>query len=969
MTLSKRNHLHRILLVAVLGLLLLPQPLMVLSTTTDTTSTALAYIEPLLIEEMNSRDSKIPIIIHLSEEIDEFGIDWLVERQIPQDTIIRHVFSDMKMISAYASSKIIKTLASMESIDGITLDKKWSISEIPIDSTEYEAKDEIEYIHSDKYMYADDLWMEGYNGSGVTVAVIDSGVDPDHPDLAGRIIGFKDYIGDSEDLDPIDGIDAYDDNGHGTACAWLVAGSGVESNGTFSGMAPGADLLIIKVLDSTGAGDDSKIAQGINFARDNGADIISLSLGGTWIDGLFAEPSAAACKNAVEAGVIVMVAAGNSGPAAYTITSPGITEEVITVGSSVRNTSVVTFSSRGPVVRDVTSPNGVFPKPDILAPGREVVSGRASGVNPFEYPVYDFLEYGASYTSWSGTSASCPQIAGLAALLLNKHGSVDPIVMKAALMISATDIGEDPMAQGWGLANASKASEYLVPASPEITILSPNRYPTLPGGSSIMIVGEDREPSNITIISTHNVGLCDIEITGNVSQFLQLNDESVLVDVGYNYFSLGIEMPSNIAIADIGLYSGELSIKSGASSIATMNLEILLTTYGGGLLVDMTHHELAYPNADPDYPDQYRYFQQYLKEQGMILSEFGVPNPYVIERISESDLDTIEVFMIMDTELSYTTTEIEAIHDFVENGGTLLILSEFYNSTTGQASFGLETYNDILEPFGIQCEQIGIGVPVAGLGSVYGPNTTGAVEPSPLTDGVNGIYVLAGSTLSVDESKAEGLFWADNNKQHAIIAYAEYGEGQVIAVSDGSTLYDDILFDAIQSGADNLQLLRNIAREIIPDRPRLYDVEIIMDRIGSPGNITAYIFDEDLVSVNMTVTTQQGIIIEGDVLQSQGYKYYKSFIVESGGFYTVNIEIADSEGNHRILEKLVLVQGSLVEDLVFITVLWSLLGVVAIGLGYVGVKRFAGGRRKSRRRVESEWEPEWESDSRPPSIE
>ena len=100
------------------------------------------------------------------------------------------------------------------------------------------------------------MWNEGYNGTGITIAVLDSGAWGDHPDLQNRLIGFKDLINDNDDMNPADGIDAYDDNGHGTAVAWNAVGDGTASGGLLKGIAPGANLLAIKVLDSAGSGED-----------------------------------------------------------------------------------------------------------------------------------------------------------------------------------------------------------------------------------------------------------------------------------------------------------------------------------------------------------------------------------------------------------------------------------------------------------------------------------------------------------------------------------------------------------------------------------------------------------------------------------------------------------------------------------------------------------------------------------------
>ncbi|MHA2021871.1 MAG: S8 family serine peptidase, partial [Candidatus Thorarchaeota archaeon] len=693
---------------------------------------------------------------------------------------------------------------------------------------------------------AEDMWTQGYFGNGTTIAMLDSGAQGDHLDLQGQLIGFKDFIGAGTDMNPGDGISAYDDNGHGTAVAWNAAGSGVASGGNLTGTAPGAKLLIIKVLDSDGAGDDSLIAQGVEFAVDQGVDVISISLGGPWVESQFiVEPSILAITAAVNDGVSVVVAAGNSGPASFTINSPGITQEAITVGASAGSAGVVAFSSRGPVERTIMEPLGLHAKPDVVAPGSSVVSARWIGSDPFEFPAYEIVDYGANYTQWSGTSASAPQVAGLVALLEQKHTGLTPTEAKIALMAGATDLGSDSMEQGWGLPNVTLASEIITSGSGDLTIMTPRTYPTLPGTSSVQIVGEDRPDQNITIISTHSLGTVDVALEGNASQFVRVGQNQIFVGTGYNYLSIGLDVQSDLPLSSIGYYSGELVLASGGQNFTSIEIEFSITTYGGRLLVDMTHHEAE----DIDDPSAYRYFQDYLREQGIVLDQFsGDPLlPLTVPRITPSDLATTEAFMIMDTETAYGSGEIEALHDFVEEGGTLIVLSEYYNETTGQASFGFDDYNRILEPYGIECLRVGIGEgPSTFTGAFYGVDNGGAVEIDPLMEGVSNLYVLWGSTLSVDPSVAgaRGLFWRDASKTQAIVAVAESGEGRVIVISDGSTLYDDILYDAIRGDADNLNLLRNLAGALHAESPRIFDVDLEANRIGDLANLTTYVFDD-----------------------------------------------------------------------------------------------------------------------------
>jgi subtilisin family serine protease len=878
---------------------------------------------------------------------------------------IRHAFQLIPMVSLYIASGDVSELAERTLTNGIILDRKHQIeTEVPVEEF-VPAENGNGYVHFDSITGADKMWDEGFNGTGITIAILDSGVDGDHPDLVNNMIGFKDFINNQEDMNPSDGIEAYDDNGHGTACAWNAAGDGTASNGTLKGTAPGASILGIKVLESLGAGDDSIIAQGIEFAVLQGADVVSLSLGGEWSDNTFVtEPSVQQIRNAIANGVSVVIAAGNSGPAAITINSPGIVEEAITVGSSYGDTGVVAFSSVGPVLRTVSDPIGYVAKPDLVAPGNLVVSGRGSQATEFEYPTYNITQFGTNYTRWSGTSASAPIVAGLVAMLHQRHLLLTPIEAKAALMRTATDIGADSMSQGWGLANVSRASNLLTNTSRDIALMTPRAYPTLPWSSQVTIVGDDRPPQNITIISTHQVGLVNISISGNASQFISTTRDQMSISTGYSHFGIGLEVPDDMPLSAAGFYSGSLNLMHDSDVVASTEISFTVTLFGGRMMVDMEHHD-----EDVDQPSYYGYFTEYLRESGMVVSEFGNPDDLSRSYIDLSTISSADVFTIMDTETTYPDSEVTALHSFVENGGTLLVFSESFFEGTGEPTFAIESYNRILEPFGIQCEVRSIGFGLPGYGLIYGANYSGYVENDPLMDGVNNLYVLQGSTLHVDPSvsNARGLLWEDSERTHAIVATAEYGSGKVFVISDGSTLYDDVLFDAINSGADNLRLLRNLARAITPDSPRIFDVELEIAEVGEQANVTAYVFDDDLDTVSMSVIGPTGTNLTGAIFEELGYKFYTGFTFANGGFYSVRIVATDLDGNTRIFEKIILVPVDAADDVIVLTLIYALLGVVAVGLVYVLIMRRRGRPKPRRRPVERPQEEEWELP--PPAIE
>lgn len=286
---------------------------------------------------------------------------------------------------------------------------------------------------------ADQLWsrMDSFGnsvtGNGIVVAVIDTGVDYSHPDLGGgfgtgyKVIGGYDFYND--DSDPMD------DNGHGTHVAGIIA-----ANGGISGVAPDAEILAYKALGPNGSGSMSHCIAAIEAAMDpNGdgdtsdhADIISMSLGGPGESG---DPISLAVRSAVEAGVAVVVAAGNDGPLMGTVASPGIEPTAITVGAVDDDGVLAGFSSRG------TTPE-LLMKPEISAPGVSIYS-----TVPFSGTQFSSS---SGYFSMSGTSMATPHVSGAAALLLQLHPDWTPQEIKSALVLGANELGESLWSAGAG---------------------------------------------------------------------------------------------------------------------------------------------------------------------------------------------------------------------------------------------------------------------------------------------------------------------------------------------------------------------------------------------------------------------------------------------------------------------------------------------------------------------------------------
>jgi len=318
----------------------------------------------------------------------------------------------------------------------------------------------------------------GPDGAGVTVAILDSGIATTTDLGQSRIVGWKDFV----NAEPL----PYDDAGHGTFVAGLIAGDGtaslpLENGGTafvqLRGVAPAANVVGIKVLDEVGQGRASALIAGVAWAiahRDEyGIKVMNISIGGNPVCSVTRDPVAQAVEAAWRSGITVVCAAGNEGSfGPGGILSPGNDPFVITVGATDTNQTaelsddfVTTYSSIGPTLFDEVA------KPDVVAPGHRLVSLRAPGsyidVN-FSANIYPLSSYDTSptaeaesaYVTLSGTSAAAPVVAGAAALMIGEDSSLTPDDVKVRLMETAEPLDDASVnQQGAGLIDVAEALE------------------------------------------------------------------------------------------------------------------------------------------------------------------------------------------------------------------------------------------------------------------------------------------------------------------------------------------------------------------------------------------------------------------------------------------------------------------------------------------------------------------------------
>ena len=335
----------------------------------------LKKLEPKL-RELTSSQEKVRVIVWLEKDSDLKNF-----RSIGK---VRYDYSIIPAIAMEVPSNRLEDLAELSDVKKVVLDRKVTILRM----------DSIPLIKAD--VASNDFVV---NGTNINVSIIDTGIF-NHTEFQtpNRIVKQKCYCQECCPPNNLNESDnATDDHSHGTHCAGITGG---EGDGSGRGVATNVSLFAVKVLDSSGSGYDSDVAAGIDWSVNNGANVISMSLGEPYYE--FMDCYDLACSeavdNATKQGVVVVVAAGNDGSFAETIAAPGCAKSAITVGNTNDNDVIYSSSSRGPTKDNRT-------KPDLTAPGVSIYS-TINSLNGYDYK--------------TGTSMSTPHVAGVAALLMQK---------------------------------------------------------------------------------------------------------------------------------------------------------------------------------------------------------------------------------------------------------------------------------------------------------------------------------------------------------------------------------------------------------------------------------------------------------------------------------------------------------------------------------------------------------------------
>ncbi|MGW1057213.1 S8 family peptidase [Micromonospora rubida] len=328
---------------------------------------------------------------------------------------------------------------------------------------------------------APEAWAAGYDGSGVKVAVLDTGIDANHPDLKGKVSAAQSFVPGASALT--------DGHGHGTHVASTIVGTGAASGGRNKGVAPGAQLLVGKVLSDQGQGNMSWSIDAMEWAATSGARVVSMSLGAQPTDGT--DPASQAVNQlTATTGTLFVIAAGNDGPGKGSVAAPGTADAALTVAAVTKDDQLADFSSRGPRITDRAL------KPDISAPGVGIVAARASGTS-MGRPVDEH------YTAANGTSMATPHVAGAAAIIAQQHPDWTASQLKPTLMSTAKDGGFTAYEQGAGRLDVARAVRQPVHSTTpnvDFRIASPTDTPQI--SRQISYVNPTKQPVTLKLTPT-----------------------------------------------------------------------------------------------------------------------------------------------------------------------------------------------------------------------------------------------------------------------------------------------------------------------------------------------------------------------------------------------------------------------------------------------------------------------------------
>ncbi|TKJ23935.1 MAG: hypothetical protein CEE43_01870 [Promethearchaeota archaeon Loki_b32] len=811
--------------------------------------------------------------------------------------LLDSIFDNYNLISnydiipgAYIKLNPNQLITKKDVIDGIisiTQIHKSNVYELPSvsdNSVQLSALDSGDY--SNWWLSAIGAESLPYDGSGVKVAVIDTGIYP-HPDLT--IINNSNFVADEE-------LWEYDDKtGHGTHAAGIIGGDGGGSSGEYRGVASGVLLINARAGNESGL-DEGDIIRAIEWSSKPthsggaGADIVSMSFGGVYpyISDLITQAITNAKDNF---GVIFVSSAGNSGPEYFTGSTPASGIDVISVGATDRNDNLASFSSWGPTFRYLGFP-------DVVAPGINIISTDAkdstfSKEERYKDNYLDFTD-DADYIPLSGTSFSCPMVAGALAILLDAYPNITPETARIALLEGARKLPDeneiDILKSGAGMINVTASLDYLNSISPDYNDtakLFPDDLPVKP--YDLLHFPGDHQKFNLTVISG-DANDFDIEIPTYI-QGVSLSIDKLTINFsnsGIDFLEIDIEIQKD-AIPEIKTFQINLTIGVKIYDTAEITLDIRLPEYR--ILME-SFHGLNDWFAVPNFG--YTFYQMGFYEAMADLTDLNISIDYSMEYwtpdynkdfdnsiLTEERLAQYDIVVLQNPILPYSHVEIDNIVNYYEGGGNLLFLGTRYQDMV------VENINYLFTRLGIDIQineenvmndnWLGIGASITSQ-SVYN------FDNSAIFNDVSQFYWLYGNSFTISNN-AESIATIDNKTVVALYNGTENGKGNFLAFGDLNWIYDK--YDSSAYIDDHSNLLKNIVDFLLPSNEVSINIELEKESTSN-GEIDISIYLKNQTSeapitnyTSLTLTikneTYQELIILNTTFTSDGIYFNESF--------------------------------------------------------------------------------------------
>lgn len=809
----------------------------------------------------NSKDNnnnKVKIIILFDDSIDKSERINLISSVLDNFEIIDNYNIIPGVYLSCDPNDLISKAEQLKNLGVINKIYKSQLYSYPIESTENPQSSALNDINYPNWWLpaigADNL---AYNGSGVRVAVLDTGIY-EHPDL--NIVLSRNFIS-GENASYVNDI-----YGHGTHVAGIIGSSGVSSDGIYRGVAPGVSLINAKAGGLEGLS-DGDIIKAIEWSvNDTGAnaDIISMSFGGGYP--IANDPLARAMTIAAQKyNVILVASAGNSGPGYLSGGSPASGPYVISVGATDDTNSLASFSSWGPT-------ESYLGYPDVVAPGVYIISTEAAGsvISQEERYKGDFFDYSGNgdYIPLSGTSMACPMVSGALAVLKEAYPSITPETARIALLEGATKLANHNfLKDGAGIINVSKSLEVLNQASVSygdvnnISKLFPDDIPLKP--FDLLHFPGDHQLFNLTFLSGMG-NTYDINIPSYTDGLSVSLDKSqvTFTDAGFNFVALDIRIKKN---AQPGIKTFELNITSGARlyDSIVVSVEVKLPDYK--ILME-SYHGLN------DWFPEISFYQMRFYDMMDSLSEMNISIDYGAEFwtpyynkdtnnsfLTEEKLSRYDLIVLQNPILPFNPLEMKSLKNYFNNGGNILFLGTRYqdlcsdnlNALFNTLGLGLQINEENI----IYETWLGVGLRLNTF-SVTDLNST------LIFNGVDKFLWSYGNTFTTS-GNTDSIASIDGQTVAASYDGSTYGKGRFVAFGDLHWLTD--YFNEIDYQQDHNNLLRNLMNYFLYQKDISINLALDSEQTSTPQiNLSAYIkdqisnkpIDSSILNLNLTASIE-----------------------------------------------------------------------------------------------------------------